>query len=96
MVLGLPLFQDQFDNLLRLEERGGAKVLDIGSFNRGIFLQGLQEVLHNGAYKFNMQKHSRLQGDHSMKPLDRAVYWIEFVMRHKEAADLRSECHRMP
>lgn len=59
MVLGLPLFQDQFDNLLQLEERGGAKVLDIGSFNRGIFLQGLQEVLHNGANKFNMQKLSR-------------------------------------
>ncbi|TWW67470.1 UDP-glucuronosyltransferase 2B2 [Takifugu flavidus] len=31
-----------------------------------------------------------------MKPLDSALFWIEFVMRHKGAAHLRTESDRLP
>ncbi|KAL6113386.1 uncharacterized protein ACO6RY_11682 [Pungitius sinensis] len=34
--------------------------------------------------------------DQPMKPLDTALFWIEFVMRHKGAAHLRTESYRMP
>ena len=32
---------------------------------------------------------STIHHDQPMKPLDRAVFWIEFVMRHKGAKHLR-------
>ena len=36
---------------------------------------------------------SRIHHDQPVKPLDRAVFWIEFVMRHKGAKHLRVAAH---
>ncbi|XP_036399962.1 UDP-glucuronosyltransferase 2B31-like [Megalops cyprinoides] len=95
-VVGLPLFYDQYDNLLRLKERGGATILSVGTVDSSIFFQALQEVLHDPSYRMNMQRLSRLHRDQPMKPLDLALFWIEFVMRHKGAAHLRTESYKMP
>ncbi|XP_042561067.1 UDP-glucuronosyltransferase 2A3-like isoform X2 [Clupea harengus] len=95
-ILGVPLMFDQPDNLSKMRAKGAAKVMDIFSVNRDSFLQGLQEVLHEPSYRENMQRLSRLHRDQPMKPLDRAIFWIEFVMRHKGAAHLRTESYKMP
>ncbi len=36
---------------------------------------------------------SRIHHDQPMKPLDQAVYWIEYVMRNKGAKHLRVQAH---
>ncbi|KAJ8407770.1 hypothetical protein AAFF_G00268140 [Aldrovandia affinis] len=95
-IVGLPLVFDQPDNLSRMKIRGAAKIVDIANLDRNIFLQALQEVLHEPSYRMNMQRLSRLHLDQPMKPLDHAIFWIEFVMRHKGAAHLRTESFRMP
>ncbi|XP_040897848.1 UDP-glucuronosyltransferase 2C1-like isoform X2 [Toxotes jaculatrix] len=95
-VVGLPLFFDQYDNLIRLKERGGAKILTINMVERDNFLKAIQEVLNEPSYTMNMQRLSRLHRDQPMKPLDTALFWIEFVMRHKGAAHLRTESYKMP
>ncbi|KAK6294621.1 hypothetical protein J4Q44_G00354510 [Coregonus suidteri] len=83
-VVGLPLFSDQYDNLLRLKERGGAKLLSLATVDKNNnFLEALQEVLDEPSYRMNMQRLSRLHRDVPMEPLDTALFWIEFVMRHK-------------
>ena len=48
------------------------------------------------SYRMNMRRLSRLHLDQPMKPLDLAMFWIEFVMRHKGAAHLRTESYMMP
>ncbi|XP_036950301.1 UDP-glucuronosyltransferase 2C1-like [Acanthopagrus latus] len=96
-VVGLPLFFDQYDNLLRLKERGGAKILSIATVDKDDnFLKAIQEVLNEPSYRMNMQRLSRLHRDTPMKPMDTALFWIEFVMRHKGAAHLRTESYRLP
>ncbi|XP_036399378.1 UDP-glucuronosyltransferase 2B31-like [Megalops cyprinoides] len=95
-IVGLPLAVDQPDNLFRMKVKGAAKVLDVVTLDRHIFLQALQEVLHDPSYRMNMQRLSRLHRDQPMKPLDLALFWIEFVMRHKGAAHLRTESYKMP
>ncbi|XP_076012375.1 UDP-glucuronosyltransferase 2C1-like [Genypterus blacodes] len=95
-VLGIPVFFDQHDNLLRLTERGGAKMLTVDILDKDTFLKAIQEVLHEPSYRTNMQKLSRLHRDQPMHPLDLAIFWIEFVMRHKGAAHLRTESYKMP
>ncbi|XP_038557937.1 UDP-glucuronosyltransferase 2A1-like [Micropterus salmoides] len=96
-VVGVPLFFDQYDNLLRLKERGAAKLLTINTLDKDDnFLKAIQEVLNEPSYKMNMQRLSRLHRDQPLKPLDTALFWIEFVMRHKGAAHLKAESYRLP
>lgn len=94
-VVGLPLFSDQPDNLSRLRAKGGAVVLDIALLDRHVFAEALETVLHDPSYRENMQRLSRLHRDQPMKPLDLAVFWIEYVMRHKGARHLQTHANKM-
>ncbi|XP_034548143.1 UDP-glucuronosyltransferase 2A2-like [Notolabrus celidotus] len=94
-IVGLPLMFDQDDNLFRMRVRGVAKVLDLSTLNKDIFLDTLKAVLHEPTYRENMQELSRLHRDQPIKPLDRAMFWIEFVMRHKGAAHLKTKSYKL-
>ncbi|TRY82310.1 hypothetical protein DNTS_009394 [Danionella cerebrum] len=94
-ILGLPIVFDQPDNLSRMKVRGTTKLVDIAELNRTMFLEALKEVLYNPSYRENMKTLSKLHHDQPMKPLDRAMFWIEFVMRNKGAAHLRTQSFRM-
>ncbi len=94
-IVGLPLAFDQPDNLSRMRAKGTAKIVDIATLDRTVFLEALKEVLHNPSYRRNMQSLSKLHHDQPMKPLDRAVFWIEFVMRNRGAPHLRAQSFRM-
>ncbi len=76
-IVGLPLAFDQPDNLSRMQAKGTAKIVDIATLDRTVFLEALKGVLHNPSYRKNMQRLSKLHHDQPMKPLDRAVFWIE-------------------
>uniref|UniRef100_A0A671P1I8 Uncharacterized protein n=1 Tax=Sinocyclocheilus anshuiensis TaxID=1608454 RepID=A0A671P1I8_9TELE len=94
-IVGLPLAFDQPDNLSRMQAKEKAKIVDIATLDRTVFLEALKEVLHNPSYKQNMQRLSKLHHDQPMKPLDHAVFWIEFVMRNRGAPHLRAQSFRM-
>uniref|UniRef100_A0A671R1L1 Erythromycin biosynthesis protein CIII-like C-terminal domain-containing protein n=1 Tax=Sinocyclocheilus anshuiensis TaxID=1608454 RepID=A0A671R1L1_9TELE len=94
-IVGLPISFDQPDNLSRMQAKGTAKIVDIATLDRTVFLEALKEVLHNPSYKENMQRLSKLHHDQPMKPLDRAVFWIEFVMRNRGAPHLQTQAYRM-
>nr|XP_057926344.1 UDP-glucuronosyltransferase 2A2-like [Doryrhamphus excisus] len=94
-LVGLPLMFDQHDNLFRMKVRGVAEVLDIATVNEDNFLAALKAVLHEPSYRQNMKRLSELHRDQPIKPLDRAMFWIEFVMRHKGAKHLRTEWYKM-
>ncbi|KAL7847338.1 hypothetical protein SRHO_G00223180 [Serrasalmus rhombeus] len=95
-VLGIPLFFDQFDNLMRIQAKGAAKILEFSQLDGQTFEQMLLEVLNDDSYRTNMQRLSSLHRDQPVKPLDSAVFWIEYVMRNKGAPHLRTKAYRMP
>ncbi|XP_034086163.1 UDP-glucuronosyltransferase 2C1-like isoform X1 [Gymnodraco acuticeps] len=94
-LVGLPLMFDQPDNFFRMKARGVAQVLDIATVNKDNFLEVLKEVLYDPTYREKMRVLSNLHRDQPMKPLDKAMFWIEFVMRNKGAAHLRTESYKM-
>ncbi|KAG7330365.1 hypothetical protein KOW79_006587 [Hemibagrus wyckioides] len=95
-VLLLPLLFDQFDNAIRLETRGAARVLEVSTLTSEEFLEALKDVIKNPSYRSNIQKLSELHRDQLIPPLDSATFWIEYVMRHKGAQHLYSEGTRLP
>ncbi|XP_037403309.1 UDP-glucuronosyltransferase 1A3-like isoform X2 [Pygocentrus nattereri] len=95
-VLGIPLVFDQLDNLVRIQTRGAAKILELSQLDGQTFEQMLLEVLNDDSYRTNMQRLSSLHRDQPVKPLDSAVFWIEYVMRNKGAPHLRTKAYRMP
>lgn len=56
-------------------------------------LTALKTVINDPSYKENAMRLSRIHHDQPMKPLDRAVFWIEYVMRNKGAKHLRPALH---
>ncbi|XP_036389462.1 UDP-glucuronosyltransferase 2C1-like [Megalops cyprinoides] len=96
-IVGLPLIFDQFDNMVRLEARGVAQVLEVTALDVESLTQTLLDVLDKKKpYRDNMHRLSKLHHDQPLKPIDSAIFWLEFVMRHKGAAHLRTESYRMP
>ncbi|XP_075173583.1 UDP-glucuronosyltransferase 1A6-like isoform X5 [Anomaloglossus baeobatrachus] len=92
-VVMLPLFGDQMDNAKRIESRGAGVTLNVLDMTPEDLFNALDAVINNPSYKENMQRLSDLHLDRPIHPLDLAVYWVEFVMRHKGAPHLRPAAH---
>ncbi|XP_063129142.1 UDP-glucuronosyltransferase 2B10 isoform X1 [Rattus norvegicus] len=92
-VVGIPLFGDQYDNIVHLKTKGAAVRLDFLTMSSTDLFTALKTITNDPSYKENAMRLSRIHHDQPVKPLDRAVFWIEFVMRHKGAKHLRVAAH---
>uniref|UniRef100_A0A3Q4BZG6 Uncharacterized protein n=1 Tax=Mola mola TaxID=94237 RepID=A0A3Q4BZG6_MOLML len=81
-LVGIPLFADQHSNLAQVGHQGAAIVLDFNHFTSDELTEALQAVIDQPSYKSTMQRLSALHHDRPMTPLNTAVFWVEFVMRH--------------
>ncbi|XP_016095048.1 UDP-glucuronosyltransferase 1-5-like isoform X1 [Sinocyclocheilus grahami] len=91
----LPLFGDQGDNVQRLVSRGVAEALSIHDLTAEKLLVALRKVINDKSYKEKITELSAIHRDRPIEPLDLAVFWTEFVMRHKGAAHLRPAAHEL-
>uniref|UniRef100_A0A8B9PHW2 UDP-glucuronosyltransferase n=1 Tax=Apteryx owenii TaxID=8824 RepID=A0A8B9PHW2_APTOW len=94
-LVGIPMFADQHDNIAHMRAKGAAVELDFGTLKTQDLVDAVNTVINNSTYKENALRLSRIHHDQPMKPLDRAVFWIEFVMRHKGAKHLRPASHHL-
>ncbi|ELV13011.1 UDP-glucuronosyltransferase 2A3 [Tupaia chinensis] len=92
-MVGIPLFSDQPDNIANMKAKGAAVEVNWNTMTSADLLRALRTITNDPSYKENAMRLSRIHHDQPMKPLDRAVFWIEFVMRHKGAKHLRSAAH---
>ncbi|XP_051646814.1 UDP-glucuronosyltransferase 2A2-like isoform X3 [Manacus candei] len=94
-MVGIPMFADQHDNIAHVVAKGAAVQVDFSTLKTQDLVDALNTVIYNTTYKENALKLSKIQHDQPVKPLDRAVFWIEFVMRHKGAKHLRPASHHL-
>lgn len=81
---------DQLPNAKQIDSQGWAVVLNYDHLNETVLNNGIHEMLNNSSYKLTAQKRSRLFRDRPMSPLQTAVYWIEYVIRHDGAKHMQS------
>ncbi|XP_065216417.1 UDP-glycosyltransferase UGT5-like [Planococcus citri] len=88
-VLGIPMYSDQTTNLHALQSQGVAEILHYTDIDNDTVLAKIKQVLQP-EYSINMKKVSEIFKDRPMSAMDTAIYWIEYVIRHKGAPHLRS------
>ncbi|KAM4836412.1 UDP-glucuronosyltransferase 1A1-like [Thomomys bottae] len=89
----MPLFGDQMDNAKRMETRGAGVTLNVLEMTSDDIAKALKAVINDKSYKENIMHLSSLHKDRPIEPLDLAVFWVEYVMRHKGAPHLRPAAH---
>nr|WEU75319.1 uridine diphosphate-glycosyltransferases 39B20 [Glyphodes pyloalis] len=94
-IIGIPIYGDQFNNLLQIQEAGFGKLLQFHEITEETLDKMLNEVLNNESYSNKAKEVSQRFRDRPMTPLDTAVYWIEYVIRNKGASYMKNSGLKM-
>ncbi|XP_058448414.1 UDP-glycosyltransferase UGT5-like [Malaya genurostris] len=89
-MLFIPFYGDQYRNALRAERAGYALSLNFGDVNVITLGSRINELLTNPAFRRSAKKASELFRDNLVPPMEEAMFWIEYVIRHKGAKHLKS------
>uniref|UniRef100_A0A182IWP0 UDP-glucuronosyltransferase n=1 Tax=Anopheles atroparvus TaxID=41427 RepID=A0A182IWP0_ANOAO len=89
-LVGMPFFVDQHRNLKRSLIAGVAEDLEFSSLSTIKIKEKVLKVLETPSYRENMRRRSTFFRDQPEKPLDRAIWWIEYIVRHPAPDHLRS------
>ncbi|EGW05453.1 UDP-glucuronosyltransferase 2A3 [Cricetulus griseus] len=92
-MVGIPIFADQPHNIAHLKAKGAALKVNLNTMTSEDLLSALKAIINEPYYKENAMRLSRIHHEQPVKPLDKAVFWIEFVMRNKGAKHLRVAAH---
>ncbi|CAB3362220.1 Hypothetical predicted protein [Cloeon dipterum] len=89
-LVGIPIFGDQKLNMRKAQLGGYGILLDFNNITKASVKWALNEAIHNKKIKEAARQRSFQYRDQPESPLDRAVYWVEYALRHKNAKHLRS------
>uniref|UniRef100_T1GNM6 UDP-glucuronosyltransferase n=1 Tax=Megaselia scalaris TaxID=36166 RepID=T1GNM6_MEGSC len=94
-MIGMALFVDQPRNLNKCVLNGVAAKLDFFNLSVKVLKDTILKVAEDSTFAENVRERSRLYRDQPMKPLDKAIWWIEYVIRNPKANHLRSPAVHM-
>ncbi|GLH05010.1 UDP-glucuronosyltransferase 1-1 [Gryllus bimaculatus] len=89
-LIAIPVFADQRLNTLRAQKAGYAISLHLNNITEETLNWAIQEMLTEPSYRENVKEASRIFRDQPQKPIERAIFWTEYAIRHKGAPHLRS------
>ncbi|KAJ8954702.1 hypothetical protein NQ318_011395 [Aromia moschata] len=89
-LLGLPVFWDQEKNIEEAVLKGFALKISFPELNEDNFACAVNELVSNPKYRQTAKMRSKIMHDQPVKQMDEAMFWIEYVIRHKGAPHLRS------
>ncbi|XP_031331044.1 UDP-glucuronosyltransferase 2C1-like [Photinus pyralis] len=95
-IVGVPFLVDQPYNVKNLERKGCGLMLDYRNLDREQFKLAILEVINNPRYRNTMKRLSELALDQPMTGVEKAVWWVEYVLRHKGAKHLKSPFLDLP
>ncbi|XP_042875317.1 UDP-glycosyltransferase UGT5-like [Penaeus japonicus] len=87
----LPLYGDQPRNAWAVDEAGYGVHLPWGEVTEESFRESILEVASNPEYRRRISQISQLVQDQPDSPKEKAVWWLEYLLRNKGAAHLNQE-----
>jgi len=94
-LIGIPMFGDQSLNMAKAERAGFCLTLEFTKLTEDLLLETINRVLTEQSFTERVQTLSKVFADQPDKPLDRAVFWTEYVLRHKGAPHLHSPARNL-
>ena len=80
-MIGFPIFGDQMYNCKRLDYHGYGVCLNSLDFKADDLVRAVTDIIRNRTYKENIQKASQIFRESPMTPKERALYWVEHVLK---------------
>ncbi|XP_049857716.1 UDP-glycosyltransferase UGT5-like isoform X3 [Schistocerca gregaria] len=89
-MIAIPFMGDQKHNVAKIVQAGIGYRLMFKDVTVESVLKAVRTVLGDKRYQENMRQFSAVFREHQETSLDRAVWWVEYVLRHRGAPHLRS------
>ncbi|XP_055585218.1 UDP-glycosyltransferase UGT5-like [Uranotaenia lowii] len=89
-VIGIPFFADQYQNVDKLERVGVGLKLLLSDLNIAKLRQSVGSVLGDEKYRRNAHFRAKLFRTQPQPPLERAIFWLEKVLEHRDFPHLTS------
>jgi glucuronosyltransferase len=88
-LVAMPFFADQDFSAYRIVAQEVGLLLESRGLTQEIMDSTFHEILNNPKYKKNMEIRSKMFKDRPQSPIELAVYWTEFVLRHDDFSSLK-------
>ncbi|XP_063834010.1 UDP-glucuronosyltransferase 2B20-like [Ostrinia nubilalis] len=89
-LVGMPMFGDQKYNAAQYLHHGIGVIVDIETVTEEKLSNAITMILQDDSYRRNIVRLRTLMQDQPQTPLERAVWWTEYVIRHSGARHLRA------
>ncbi|XP_010001156.1 PREDICTED: 2-hydroxyacylsphingosine 1-beta-galactosyltransferase [Chaetura pelagica] len=89
-VVGIPLFGDHYDTMTRVQAKGMGILLNWKTVTQTELYEALVKVINDPSYRQQAQRLSEIHKDQPGHPVNRTVYWINYILRHNGAQHLRA------
>lgn len=94
-VVTMPVFCDHDANAAKAVLDGYALKLELQTITAENLLWAIKKIIHDRTYKTEVKKRQILLRDQKESPLERAIYWTEYVLRHRGASHLQSPARHL-
>jgi len=81
-LVGIPFSNDQKPNLLRASGHGFAKILEWDQLTEKDLIDAITDAMEDQNMVAALDKVNRLYTDREKSPVDKAVWWIEYICRN--------------
>ncbi|KAK5639930.1 hypothetical protein RI129_010741 [Pyrocoelia pectoralis] len=92
----MPFYSDQKGNSKKIVYKGMGLEVDYRNFDKEELRGKILDVIQNPRYRNKVKELAKLVLDQPMTGLERAVWWTEYVIRHKGAPHLKSPLKDFP
>ncbi|XP_046491306.1 UDP-glycosyltransferase UGT5-like isoform X1 [Neodiprion pinetum] len=89
-IVGIPILGDQQRNLICAREKGFSEMMELMEMTEDEIYENIMKVANDPKYRENVKKVSAYWKDEMNNPLDEAVHWVEYVVRHGGGKHLKS------
>ncbi|KAF4519362.1 UDP-glycosyltransferase-06, partial [Ephemera danica] len=89
-VVGIPVFGDQELNMRKAEIGGFGIMILLNNVSKTSITWAVKKAMNDPKIREEADRRSAVFRDQPETPLDRAIFWVEYVIRHRGAPHLRS------